>query len=161
MALIRTWRGKLSDCELVVLSACDTQRGIKQGDSVMALTWGFFYAGAPTVVASLWKVDDRATSLLMGRFYENLLGELEKPRTVAGRTFPAGKPMAKGAALREAKLWLRGLTDLEALALLKEQAPQGGERGAGRRRPEQGTSNVYPFESPYYWAAFVLNGDPG
>ena len=53
--LIRSWRSKLKDCDLVVLSACDTQRGIAKGDSVMALPWGFFYAGAPTVVASLRK----------------------------------------------------------------------------------------------------------
>ena len=36
------WPGKLNDCELVVASACDTQRGIKAGDSVIALPRGFF-----------------------------------------------------------------------------------------------------------------------
>ena len=59
-------------CDLVVLSACDTRRGVKAGGSVMALPWGFFYAGAPTVIASLWKVEDNATRALMVEFYKNL-----------------------------------------------------------------------------------------
>ena len=71
--LIRSWRSRLSDCELVVLSACETQRGIRIGDSRMALPVGFFYAGAPAVVASLWKVDDRSAARLMAGFYERML----------------------------------------------------------------------------------------
>jgi len=71
--LIRSWRGRLSECELVTLSACETHRGIRIGDSLMALPVGFFYAGAPAVVASLWKVDDRCTARLMAGFYRRLL----------------------------------------------------------------------------------------
>ncbi len=160
--LIARWRGKLSECELVVLSACDTQRGVKVGDSVMALPWGFFYAGAPTVVASLWKVDDTATALLMTRFYENLLGSYDKPREIGGRTFAAGSEIPKAAALREAKQWLRSLTADEAYELAR-QLPDDATRGSIRQRQTRVSSpeTVHPYEHPYYWAAFILIGDPG
>ena len=59
--------------ELVTLSACETGLGkIANGDDVVGLTRGFLYAGAATVVASLWKVDDQATAALMTRFYDEL-----------------------------------------------------------------------------------------
>jgi len=60
--------------ELVVLSACQTGLGKQvQGEGLVGLTRGFMYAGAPRVVASLWAVQDRATSEMMGRFYEAML----------------------------------------------------------------------------------------
>jgi len=71
--LIRSWRGRLHRCELVVLSACETQHGIKTGDSYMALPIGFFFAGAPAVIASLWKVDDKNTPDLMSDFYGRMM----------------------------------------------------------------------------------------
>ena len=61
--------------ELVVLSACQTALGKEiKGEGLIGLTRGFMHAGAPRVVASLWKVDDRATAELMRRFYEGMLG---------------------------------------------------------------------------------------
>lgn len=59
--------------DLVTLSACETGLGqVSTGDDVVGLTRGFLYAGASNVVASLWQVDDEATSQLMIRFYEEL-----------------------------------------------------------------------------------------
>jgi CHAT domain-containing protein len=61
------------DADLVTLSACETGLGkISNGDDVVGLTRGFLYAGSTAVVATLWKVDDQATSDLMSRFYNNL-----------------------------------------------------------------------------------------
>ncbi|PHS79623.1 MAG: hypothetical protein COB59_00835 [Rhodospirillaceae bacterium] len=61
------------NAELVTLSACETGLGtITQGDDVVGLTRGFMFAGASTIVASLWKVSDDATSVLMQKFYQNL-----------------------------------------------------------------------------------------
>ncbi len=61
------------DADLVTLSACETGLGkVASGDDVVGLTRGFLYAGSRSVVASLWKVDDLATSYLMTEFYESL-----------------------------------------------------------------------------------------
>jgi len=59
--------------DLVTLSACETALGrISSGDDVVGFTRGFLYAGASSIVSSLWKVDDAATSQLMQQFYDNL-----------------------------------------------------------------------------------------
>lgn len=61
------------NADLVTLSACETGLGqINSGDDVVGLTRGFLYAGASSVVASLWQVDDEATSQLMIKFYTEL-----------------------------------------------------------------------------------------
>jgi len=61
------------NADLVTLSACETGLGkLHNGDDVVGLTRGFLYAGSSSIVASLWQVDDRATSLLMTEFYANL-----------------------------------------------------------------------------------------
>jgi CHAT domain-containing protein/Flp pilus assembly protein TadD len=98
--------------ELVVLSACQTGLGKEiKGEGLIGLTRGFMYAGAPRIVASLWKVDDRATSELMKRFYQGMLGP---------------EALRPAAALRQSQL-----------SIWKEKQ----------------------WRAPYYWAAFVLQGE--
>jgi CHAT domain-containing protein len=81
--------------ELVVLSACQTGAGKQiRGEGLIALTRGFMYAGAASVVASLWKVDDVATAELMKRFYQEMFINKKKP----------------SAALRDAQLSLAKTT---------------------------------------------------
>jgi CHAT domain-containing protein/lipoprotein NlpI len=66
--------------DLVVLSACQTALGKEyRGEGLVGLTRGFMYAGAPRVVASLWKIDDRATAEFMKRFYQGMLGQGLRP----------------------------------------------------------------------------------
>lgn len=66
--------------DLVVLSACQTALGKEvKGEGLIGLTRGFMYAGAPRVVASLWRIDDRVTAELMKRFYQGMLGEGLRP----------------------------------------------------------------------------------
>jgi CHAT domain-containing protein len=97
--------------KLVVLSACSTGLGKEvKGEGLIGLTRGFMYAGSKSVVASLWKVDDRATAQLMARFYSSMLKDNLPP----------------AAALRVAKESLR-----------KEKR----------------------WRAPYYWAAFVMQGE--
>jgi len=58
---------------LVVLSACETGLGtLQRGDEITGLTRTFLTAGADTVVASLWKVSDESTAMLMQQFYRGM-----------------------------------------------------------------------------------------
>jgi CHAT domain-containing protein/Tfp pilus assembly protein PilF len=75
--------------DLVVLSACETGLGKEvRGEGLMSLMRAFMYAGTPSVVVSLWNVNDESSADLMIRFYRNLK---------TGR-------MSKGEALRQAQL---------------------------------------------------------
>src|SRR5262249_10807211 len=70
--VLRRWQ---LDADLVVLSACDTGLGRSGGgEGRLGFAQPFFLAGARSLVLSLWKGDDTATALLMGRFYGDLLG---------------------------------------------------------------------------------------
>lgn len=64
---------KIEDCELVTLSACETgvNKEISKGWYISPAN-SFLVKGVKTVVASLWKVNDEATSILMTEFYKNL-----------------------------------------------------------------------------------------
>src|SRR5207237_2471626 len=94
-------RGWDLKAELVTLSACETARGqYAGGEGFVGFTQALLMSGARSVCLSLWKVDDRATALLMTRFYQNLLGQRSS----------LDKPMPKAEALHEAKAWLRDLT---------------------------------------------------
>jgi len=76
--------------DLVTLSACETGMGkVLSGDDVIGLTRGFLYAGAGSIVASLWPVSDDETRFLMTSFYGNL------------------KKLPKADALRQAQLETR------------------------------------------------------
>jgi len=152
-------RGWDLKAELVTLSACETALGRESGgEGFVGFTQALLMSGTRSVCLSLWKVDDTATGLLMQRFYANLLGRR------AGLT----APLPKAEALREAKAWLRGLRRAEVLALTAELS--GGVargKGAKARRPDElaaavpaGGDNDRPYAPPYFWAAFVLAGDP-
>ena len=66
--------------DLVVLSACQTALGKEiRGEGLIGLTRGFMYAGAPRVVASLWRIDDRASADVMTRFYSAMLKDGMRP----------------------------------------------------------------------------------
>jgi CHAT domain-containing protein len=142
--ILRTWN---LDADLVTLSACESALG-KQGggEGYLGFAQALFLAGARSVVLSLWKVDDTATALLMTRFYQNLLG--------ARQDLP--KPLAKAQALQEAKNWLRHLTAQEVEQRLTE-LPRGT---VVERRSASSPAPARPYEHAYYWAAFILMGDP-
>ncbi|MCP4442706.1 MAG: CHAT domain-containing protein [Aureispira sp.] len=73
---------------LVVLSACETGYGkFERGNGVASLARAFMYAGVPSMVVSLWQVNDQTTSMIMQNLYQNL-----------------AKGMNKAEALRQAKL---------------------------------------------------------
>jgi CHAT domain-containing protein len=149
---------------MVVLSACETgMTKLDISDEYVGLTSGFLYAGSPTVIGSLWEVDDLSTALLMGKFYENLR---------------AGS-MSKASALKEAQRWLRNLT-AEGITKYFEDEIDGAverileEHGYKEntwrnwekyeklrlilRQREYPKTNERIFCHPYYWAAFFISG---
>lgn len=78
------------DADLVVLSACETALGREvRGEGLVGLTQAFMFAGARSLIASLWQVPDRATAELMAEFYGYLLRDGLRP----------------AEALRKAQLW--------------------------------------------------------
>jgi tetratricopeptide (TPR) repeat protein len=69
--------------ELTVLSACETgMSAVWEGDELLGLARGFLYAGTPSLVVSLWTVNDRSTAQLMRHFYEGLQNGLNKARAL-------------------------------------------------------------------------------
>ncbi|MFA0962446.1 CHAT domain-containing protein [Roseivirga sp. BDSF3-8] len=76
--------GTRLNAQLAVLSACNTGSGeFIAGEGVMSLGRGLAYAGVPSLVTSLWPVDDCATSDLMVKFYEELMGQNTLPKDKA------------------------------------------------------------------------------
>jgi len=70
-------------CDLVTLSACETGiSALAPGDELIGLARSFFSAGAPSLLVSLWTVDDEATAELMGKFYTHLLSGLNPARAL-------------------------------------------------------------------------------
>lgn len=83
------------EAELVTLSACETALGKEvKGEGLMSLVRAFMYAGTPSVLASLWKVDDEGTAKLMVEFYRNLRQSPVKN----------GKRLSKAEALQQAQV---------------------------------------------------------
>ena len=70
------------ETDLVVLSACRTALGKLSGDGMAGLTRAFFYAGAPSVMATLWDVADEPTSQLISSFYSSLQKDPDKSRAL-------------------------------------------------------------------------------
>ncbi|MDA4134502.1 MAG: CHAT domain-containing protein [Thaumarchaeota archaeon] len=129
MLTARDWLTLKTSAELISLSACESAVSSERpGDEMLGLVRSMTFAGARSVTASLWRVDDLATYITMTRFYENM--------TMRG--------LDKSHALREAQIYLRGLRsvpdsigpDLAALA----------------------ASSSGNFSHPYFWAPFVLMG---
>ena len=126
----------LSDCELAVLSACETGLGrTAGGEGVLGLQRAFHQAGCRAVVASLWKVDDAATAALMTKFYHYLWGEKLDPIE----------------SLRKAQL-----------DMLEGRLPVGGA-GRGIGPPEAAdpkAARAAKRVHPRFWAAWTISGPP-
>ncbi|MBT6004640.1 MAG: CHAT domain-containing protein [Prolixibacteraceae bacterium] len=61
------------NARLTVLSACNTGSGkLRKGEGVMSLARGFFYAGCPSIVMTLWETEDNSGTQIMSSFYKNL-----------------------------------------------------------------------------------------
>jgi CHAT domain-containing protein/Tfp pilus assembly protein PilF len=141
--ILQSWE---LDADLVVLSACQSGLGkYEGGEGYVGFAQPLFACGARSLVMSLWSVPDRATALLMVRFYQNLLGKRQGLK----------RPLGKAEALGEAKRWLRSLSHQEADRALAALSPKLTLHA--RERSKKGK----PFAHPFFWAAFILAGEPG
>ncbi len=96
---IKDLYNKQINAQLVTLSACQTGIGqLQKGEGMMSMSKGFYYAGAKSIVKSLWKINDKSTALLMDNLYKEL-----------------SKGKSKDEALRNAKLSYLASTDDEIL----------------------------------------------
>lgn len=126
------YEGLRLNTDLVVLSACETALGTGyRGEGLIGLTRAFQYAGASSVLASLWQVNDRSTSQLMADFYARL---------------DAG--IAIEDALREAQL-----------EMIRGNERKRPWRHRVRAWFTKEASDTYAH--PYHWSGFVLNGAGG
>lgn len=67
------------NADLAVLSACQTGDGrLQRGEGIMSMARGFFYAGVPSIIMTLWEVDDHSSSVLITLFYKYLAKAYEK-----------------------------------------------------------------------------------
>jgi CHAT domain-containing protein/Flp pilus assembly protein TadD len=134
---------ELKDVHLVVLSACETALGgpDAEGIEIAGISSYFLQAGrASAVMASLWLVNDPATSQLMQQFY----GQLS-----AGKT--------KAEALQRAQLSLLGNTKI-----LAENSQRTGDGGFIQLDAKTGlpiSNSSGDLSHPYYWAPFILIGN--
>lgn len=129
----------LRGTELVVLSACNSGLGdVKNGDGVYGLQRAFFLAGAKTLVMSLWSVDDLATCILMNKMYDGIInGErVDKSLKIAKEYI---KHATLGDLIKDG--WREELKATNLLEIHME--------------------TYKPYESTYYWAAFICMGDGG
>jgi CHAT domain-containing protein/Tfp pilus assembly protein PilF len=96
--------------DLVVLSACQTALGKEiRGEGLVGLSRGFMYAGAPRVIASLWKVPDQATTELMQKFYRGILKQgLEPAAALRSAQFSMWKQSRRSAPYYWAGFTLQG-----------------------------------------------------
>ena len=133
----------LRGTDLVVLSACETGLGCSAGsDGVLGLTRAFLTAGSNSVISSLWKVDDAATSLLMEEFYRNLWERGQSKREALRNAQINVLKTPGSVGDRTQYLALRGILPGKTKVLKR------GPNYSGRSHPA-------------LWAAFVLNGDGG
>ena len=72
----------LNGLDLAILSACETGIGDISGDGVFGLQRGFKKAGTHSILMSLWKVNDEATSFLMKEFYKSWLAGKSKQESL-------------------------------------------------------------------------------
>ncbi|MFB2894912.1 tetratricopeptide repeat protein [Aerosakkonemataceae cyanobacterium BLCC-F50] len=125
--------------ELTVLSACNTAIGdVKIGEGVFGLRRAFAVAGTKTLVMSLWPVPDKATALLMERFFDNL-----------------ERGFGRSNALLESQNYIRNITVRElrrsdlGREVLKELLTQN----------DLSCQEERPLEHPFYWGAWVCQGE--
>ncbi|WP_413176326.1 CHAT domain-containing protein [Anabaena azotica] len=131
--------------ELTVLSACDTAKGdIRIGEGVFGLRRAFTVAGTKTLVMSLWKVPDKATALLMERFFDNFQSGMHYVEALRN-----AQNYIRNLTVRELRQSSLGIEILKELLKVRDLSPQ-----SKIDCQEEDT----PLKHPFYWGAWICQG---
>lgn len=131
--------------ELTVLSACDTAKGdIKIGEGVFGLRRAFTVAGTKTLVMSLWKVPDKATALLMERFFDNSQSGMQYADALRN-----AQNYTRNLTVKELRQSSLGIEVLKELLKVRDLSPQ-----SKIDCQEEDT----PLQHPFYWGAWICQG---
>ena len=138
---------KLRPGAIVVLGACES--GVTDYEEMPNETFGlqlaFLHAGARAVISTLWPVDDRATSLLMGSLYGGMANDLTPSK-----------------ALRRAQLWLRNAANRElngkSLSTSVNDQMRISNQDDGRNQDIAVNKDEKPYANPIFWAGFTVYG---
>jgi CHAT domain-containing protein len=115
LSLYEIYSLPLKECELVALSACQTNVGTDRPlEAGCSLARAFLTAGARSVVSCHWSVDDDSTAMLVSRLFQYISEELKQGRS--------------------------------------------GDYAEALKKARRDVRRVSRWESPYYWAPFVLTG---
>ena len=133
MADIAGWT--LTNVDLVVLSACETAIGgkVENGIEILGLGYQIQTAGAGAAIASLWKVSDEGTQVLMQKLYESLKQQ----------------DMSASEALRQAQIAM----------IHSDKQGTGSDRANIRVVGTLPNATSGKFSHPFYWSAFILIGN--
>jgi CHAT domain-containing protein len=147
----------LNQCRLVILSACET--GMTDFNSIsdeyIGLPSGFLFAGSPSVVSTLWEVDQLSAAFLMIEFYENLRKYKQLEEGDIAIALNLAQKRLRDLTVDEFKKRLikyKALID-EILSKLPKVERRKAEASITYR-----LSQAYPFAHPSDWAAFTATG---
>ena len=148
--------------DLVVLGACESGVNDRRaGDELIGLTRALIYAGAPSVLVSLWRVDDLSTLILMDAFYDGLAHGLNKAEALQQaqcRVMTLDEAAAYGFVRARADALKRG-GQLERAQRLEQLAYDSLLEAQDVNPRPAGGAPWRPFSLPVRWAPFVLVGD--
>ncbi len=117
--------------DMVVLSACNTGLGkVVKGEGILGMQRSFFYAGASTVVVSLWNVYDRSTASFMNEFYKALINSESQ----------------------------EGWTDSMLRWVGWDESIPFGQKATAMRQAKLQMIKHPLFNHPVYWAPFIVVG---
>jgi len=140
----------LPETDLLVLSACQTALGeVRNGEGIQGMRRAFELIGVSSLICTLWSVSDASSAVFMARFYTNLID----------------RKMDKPTALKEAKEHVKIMTNSELVKYLinnditdeikKKELDDFYSNATDAWKEER------PYEHPYYWAGYILQGDTG